>query len=55
MKRGTFILSPRYEELLLIVYGLWFVTGIITRKFDKSNFQNYYFAIAPCVKSVILL
>ena len=55
IKRGTFILSDGYEKLLLIIYGLWFVTALVTRKFDKRNFQSYIFAIAPCAKAVVLM
>ena len=55
LKRETFILPARYEKLLIVLYGLWFVTALITRKFDKRNFQNYFFAIAPCAKAVVLM
>ena len=34
IKRGTFILTDRYEMLLMTIYGLWFVSALITRKFD---------------------
>ncbi|GAG05618.1 unnamed protein product, partial [marine sediment metagenome] len=47
-KRGTFVLSPDYEKLLLVIYIVWFVTAFITGKFDKRNFVNYYYAIASC-------
>jgi len=54
-KRETFNISYEYEKLLLIVYGLWLFFSIITRKFDKSNFQNYHYAMAACTKSAILM
>ena len=54
-KRGTFELYPEYEKLLLVIYGLWFLTSFMTNKFDRRNFQNYYYAIAPCAKAVILV
>jgi len=54
-KRGTFELSPEYEKLLLIVYAIWFVTALITRKFEKSRLQNYTYAVAACIKAVILM
>jgi Ca2+/Na+ antiporter len=53
-KRGTFDLSPEYEKLILIIYGLWFVTALITRKFD-SGFRNYYYAMAQWTKAVIFM
>ena len=53
-KRGTFDLSPEYEKLLLIIYGLWFVTAFITRKFDPG-FRNYYYAMAQWTKAVVFM
>ena len=53
-KRGTFVLSPEYEKLLLIIYALWFVTAFITRKFD-SGFRNYYYAMAQWTKAVVFM
>ena len=55
LKRGTFLLPERYEQIVLLLYGLWFVTSMITRKFDKRNFDNYYYALASCSKAVILM
>ena len=54
-KRGSFDLSPEYEKLLLIVYSLWFVTALITRKFEKIRLQKYVYTIAACIKAVILM
>ena len=54
-KRGTFSLSPEYEKILLLLYGLWLIVSGITHKFDKNNFQNYYYAMATCIKSVVLM
>lgn len=53
-KRGTFSLSLEYEKLLLIIYGLWFVTGLITRKFS-TDYRNYYYAVAQWIKAVIFM
>ncbi len=53
-KRGTFNLSPEYEKLLLVIYGLWFVTAFITRKF-APGFRNYYYAMAQWTKAVIFM
>jgi hypothetical protein len=54
LKRGTFHLSPEYEKLLLVIYGLWFVTAFITRKFDPG-FRNYYYAMAQWTKAVVFM
>ncbi len=53
-KKGTFGLSPEYEKLLLIIYGLWFVTALITRKFDPG-YRNYYYAMAQWTKAVVFM
>ena len=54
LKRGTFVLSPEYEKLLLLIYALWFVTAIITRKF-YSGYRNYYYAMAQWTKAVVFM
>lgn len=54
LKRGTFSLSPDYEKLLLIIYGLWFLTALITRKFN-AGYRNYYYAMAQWTKAVVFM
>ncbi len=54
-KRGTFALYPDYEKLLLLIYGIWFVASLITRKFEKSRFQNYTDATFACIKAGFLM
>lgn len=54
-KRGDFNLSPDYERAILVIYAIWLGSSIITQKFDMHNFQNYYHAIAACVKSIFLM
>jgi len=54
-KRNTFALDNEYEKLFYIIIGLWIVTMILTRKFDRRHFESFFHAIAPCVKSVIFM
>jgi hypothetical protein len=54
-KRGTLKLSIEYETLFYIMFGLWVITSIFTRKFDKRHFQTFFYAISPCVKSLIFM
>lgn len=53
--RGSFSLSPDYEMLILLIIGLWLLVSYIAHKFDMNNFQNYYYAMASCIKSAILI
>lgn len=53
-KRDTFDLSQPYEELFLVVFALWLVSSLFTRKYEKIRTQNYYYAIAPYFKSFLL-
>jgi len=54
-KRGSFRLGVEYEMLLYISFGLWVVTMLMTRKFDKRHFASYFHAISPCLKSVVFM
>jgi len=55
IKRDTFALSSEYEKLLLIMYGLWFLTALITNKFNKSYLENILYAMVSCTKAVLLM
>jgi lipopolysaccharide/colanic/teichoic acid biosynthesis glycosyltransferase len=54
-KRGSFELSTEYEKALYLIYALWLVTSLITRKFEKRPFRNFYYAFAPYVRSAVLM
>ncbi len=55
LKRGTFNPLPGYENLLLIIYGLWFVFSMMTKKYIGQPLQNYYHAIWPWIKAGIMM
>ena len=55
VKRGTFVLSEEYQKLLLIIWGLWFLTSLATNKFDKALLDDYKSAISACLKAAILM
>lgn len=49
------MLSAIDETLLLVIYAVWLVSSMITGKFDKRNFENYYYVMASCTKAAILM
>jgi len=53
-KRDSFELSPLYEELFLVVFALWLVSSMFTKKYERLKTRNFYYAIAPYVKSFII-
>lgn len=55
LKRGSFDLSPEYEKILVLIYGLWWASAAVTRKFYWRSYRNIYYALAPCVKSAVLM
>ncbi len=54
-KRGSFHLSEDYENIFFVICGLWLITSVFTRKFERLRYRNYYYAIAPYVKAAILM
>ena len=55
IKRDTFILPGEYEELLLIMYGIWLLASLITNKFNKGYLENILFAMIACTKAALLM
>jgi len=54
-KRDGLHLLPDYEKLLLIIYGIWFICALGTRKFELINYTNIYHALWPWIKALILM
>ena len=54
-KRGSFVLPAEYDEILLVIFGVWFVASYITKKFDKRYLGDYAYAVASCAKAVVLM
>jgi len=55
LKRDYIAVSHDNIDILVILTVLWFVSSLLTRKFDRNNFSTYYRAIAPCVKAALLM
>ena len=55
LKRGSFRLPEYYPELYVLYYGLWVALSIITKKYEKTNFRNLYFALAVCIKTSLFM
>ena len=54
-KRGAFDLPFEYEKILLGIYGLWFLVGLATRKFENKGYKNGYYAFSPFLKAFFLM
>ena len=54
-KRGTVALSAEYEQLLLVLYGVWLATSFFTRKFEFQNTRNFFYFVTPYLKSFFLM
>jgi len=55
LKRGTLLLPEYYLELFVLYYGLWLAMSFIAKKYDRANFRNFYFALAACIKTGLLM
>ncbi len=54
-KRGSFDLPEEYEKALYLIYGLWLVTGLFTRKFESRKYRNIYYAFAPYARAAVIM
>lgn len=55
LKRGSFVLFKPYDDILLILLGLWLMGSLATRKFNKDNFHDFFVAMAPAVKTALFM
>lgn len=54
LKRDSWTFSAEYEAMLYLAFALWIGTGFFTRKFDRRQYRNFWYAVAPVVKSFLL-
>jgi len=55
LKRDSFYILPMYEQVILVTYGLWLPTSIITKKYIRNNFGSFYDAYTPCIKAFFIM
>jgi lipopolysaccharide/colanic/teichoic acid biosynthesis glycosyltransferase len=55
LKRGRLSLEPPYDHILYFTAGLWWVSAMVTGKFDKNNFNDLLTAIGPALRSAALM
>ena len=51
IKRGSFILDPKYANLLFLFLGVWFAISLATRKFKVGSYDNYRYGLLVLAKS----
>lgn len=56
IKRGGFALPPRYDQAILLLYALWAVSGVFTKKFNPYVFkESFAAAFGHCIKAGIFM
>jgi lipopolysaccharide/colanic/teichoic acid biosynthesis glycosyltransferase len=54
-KRGVFSLSRPYDDILLLLLGLWLISSVLTRKFNRDNFDDFFTALGPAIKTALFM
>lgn len=55
LKRGQFLWTDYKIDKLFMLFGIWIVTSILARKFDRNNFTSIYSVIALSMKSALFM
>jgi lipopolysaccharide/colanic/teichoic acid biosynthesis glycosyltransferase len=55
IKRGGFSLSQPYDDILLLLLGLWLIGSVLTRKFNRDNFDDFFSALGPAIKTALFM
>ena len=54
-KRGTIVLTDPYDDILVFLLSLWLVSSLVTRKFSKDNFNNFFSALGPAIRTTLFM
>jgi len=56
IKQDSFSLPFRYDQIILVLYALLFVSSFLVKKYDKKNFDSTYLkAVTPCIKATMII
>ena len=55
LKKGAFNFPFEHEKIMLGLYGSWFFMGLATRKFERRDYKNVYYAFSPFLKAFFLM
>ncbi len=55
LKRGGLDLSGPSVHILIFTVGLWWIASLVTHKFDKANFDDFFNALGPAVRSAFFM
>ncbi len=56
IKRGSFSLPPKYDQVILLLYAVWMASSLMAKKFNTSGFKtSYTAAISHSVKAAIFM
>ena len=55
IKRGSFVIPPRYDQVLMTLLAMWLPISLITLKFIRPNFRDFYNSFVPYVKTVAIM
>jgi len=55
IKRGTFVLDPKYGKLLLLFYLCWLFSFLATKKYNTNRYSSYGAGLAIFSKSTLYL
>jgi lipopolysaccharide/colanic/teichoic acid biosynthesis glycosyltransferase len=53
-KHHSFKISSQFDGLIIITFGIWFLSGIFTCKFELRTYKNIYYKISPFIKSFLI-
>ncbi len=55
LKRGSFYLTDPYDDILLILLGLWLVFSLLTRKLNRDNFNDIATALGLAIRTALFM
>ncbi|MGD8778934.1 MAG: sugar transferase [Ignavibacteria bacterium] len=55
LQRGTLLINARYLDFLFIYLASWFISTLVSRKFQRINNHNYWSLLKSCISSFFVM
>lgn len=53
-KRKKFELTPEYESIFWVLFGVWIFSSLVTKKYISKKYRNIYYAVGAQIRTLVV-